>query len=430
MTQLKLPALLGAALLMSYSGCTRHPPSSSDTKSNMPLANVGQPVRVSPEDADAAEPAVAAGPDGTVYVAWVEHRENKHADAWLARIDSDGHPKGTPVRINPKPGDATAWRGDPPTVVVTQDSSVYVGWTARVETESGSAADLYLSSSHDGGHTFAAPVRVNDDPKPGVHGMHSLAVAKDGRVYLAWLDERNVTPVPMKDMKTPANSSGHHMESNREVFLAFSTDGGRTFAPNKRIATDVCPCCKTALAIAPDERLYVSWRQVLPGDLRHIAVSSSADQGKTFTKPVIVSDDQWVLAGCPVSGATMAVDNRGMLRVLWYSAGKNGQTGLYWTESSDNGATFAPRRLAAPGTTSGTPVLLANDDQVTVLWQTQNGAPKVMLAHLASGNSVPPSQAVVGDGELPSGAASGVSLSVAYIVKNGDRRSVWLVPAK
>jgi len=137
------------------------------------------------------------------------------------------------------------------------------------------------------------------------------------------------------------------------------------------------------------------------------------------------------LVGCPVSGATLAVDSRGMVRVLWYSAGKNGQTGLYWTESSDNGATFAPRRLAAPGTTSGTPVLLANHDQFTALWQeAQNGAPKVMLAHLASGYSVPSSQPVVSDGELPSGSASGATLSVAYIVKNEDRRSVWLVPAK
>jgi hypothetical protein len=93
------------------------------------------------------------------------------------------------------------------------------------------------------------------------------------------------------------------MESNRELFVSSSSDGGHTFTPNRQVATDVCPCCKTALAIGPEGRVYLSWRQVLPGDLRHIAVSSSADGGKSFTESKIVSDDQWVLAGCPVSGS-------------------------------------------------------------------------------------------------------------------------------
>lgn len=212
--------------------------------------------------------------------------------------------QGSPVRVNTQPGTATAWRGDPPTVAVAPDHTVFVGWTARVEAESGHATNIYLSSSRDRGQTFSAAVKVNDDTKPAVHGMHSLAIGSDGRIYVAWLDERNIKP--MKDMKMEAKTAGHHMESNREVFLASSADGGRTFTTNQQIASDVCPCCKTALASGPEGRVYLSWRQVLPGDFRHIAVASSADGGKTFSKPVIVSDDQWMIKGCPVSGAALA----------------------------------------------------------------------------------------------------------------------------
>ncbi len=46
--------------------------------------------------------------------------------------------------------------------------------TARVEVAEGSANDLYLSVSRDGGKSFDAPVKVNDDRLPAVHGMHSL----------------------------------------------------------------------------------------------------------------------------------------------------------------------------------------------------------------------------------------------------------------
>ena len=70
---------------------------------------------------DAAEPAVASAPDGHVFVAWVEHRENKEAVVMLARVYSEGRMQDAPVRVNPQPGEATAWRGDPPTVKVAAD---------------------------------------------------------------------------------------------------------------------------------------------------------------------------------------------------------------------------------------------------------------------------------------------------------------------
>jgi hypothetical protein len=264
----------------------------------------------------------------------------------LRRVNETGQSVGDPIRINPQPGQGTAWRGDPPTVALATDGTLYVGWTARVESSSGNPADIYLSASRDGGKSFGSPVKVNDDQKPAVHGMHSLAIADDGRIYVAWLDERNVSPAPMKDMKMDASSSGRRMESNREVFFASSVDGGRSFSQNTCIATDVCPCCKTSLAVAKDGRVYISWRQVLPGDYRHIAVSSSSDQGKTFAKASIVSDDEWVLKGCPVSGAALLTGAEAALRVLWYAGSDKGQRGIYWSESRDAGKTFTPATAA------------------------------------------------------------------------------------
>jgi hypothetical protein len=72
------------------------------------------------------------------------------------------------------------------------------------------------------------------------------------------------------------------MESNRELFVAFSTDSGKTFSPNRKVAENACPCCKTALAVSADGTLYASWRQVLPGNFRHIAVANSTDGGVKF----------------------------------------------------------------------------------------------------------------------------------------------------
>src|SRR5215213_8326486 len=188
-----------------------------------------QPIQISAPGVDAAEPATAAAPDGTFYVAWVNHNA-KQADVMLSRFNQKGEVQGSPVRVNREPGVATAWRGDQPSVAVAPDGAVYVLWTARVDAgEKHGTDDIYLSASTDRGQSFASEVKVNDDKAPGAHGMHSLAIAKDGRIYAAWLDERNVH-APKPSMK----AEGHHMESNRDVYLSYSTDGGRTFSANRK----------------------------------------------------------------------------------------------------------------------------------------------------------------------------------------------------
>src|SRR4051812_5747428 len=165
-----------AALLLLATGCAQQSKQKSETTS-APGSDAIKPVRVSAENADAAEPALSAAPDGTAYVVWVEHRENKEADVMLAHLDSEGKMKDAPVRVNPQAGTATAWRGDPPTVKVAPDGTVYVGWTARFADAQAHGNDLYVSASRDGGRTFEQTVKVNDDGKQVVHGMHSLAVS-------------------------------------------------------------------------------------------------------------------------------------------------------------------------------------------------------------------------------------------------------------
>lgn len=394
-----------------------------------PAAGSASPQRVSATDTNASEPAVAIAKDGSAYVVWVEHRD-RDADVMLRRFNGAGQPLGDPIRVNTQPGQATAWRGDPPTVAVATDGTLYVGWTARVQSAAGNPADIYLSASRDGGKSFGSPVKVNDDQKPAVHGMHSLAISDDGRVYVAWLDERNVAPAPMKDMKMDANSSGRHMESNREVFLASSGDGGQSFSQNQRVATDVCPCCKTSLAVAKDGRVYVSWRQVLPGDYRHIAVSSSSDQGKTFAKASIVSDDEWVLKGCPVSGASLLADADATLRVLWYAGSDKGQQGIYWSESRDAGKTFSPRQLLAASSARGTPVLLKYPLVSDIgVWQSSEGnKAQILLARLDQGNN-PAARAtsIPFPGELPAAAVTNQRVFIVYVGSESQRQTVWLM---
>ena len=375
-------------------------------------------VQISALGVDAAEPATASAADGTFYVAWVNH-DAKQADVMIARFAGDGQMQGSPVRVNREAGVATAWRGDQPSVAVAADGAVYVVWTARVDSADKHGTDLYLSVSHDRAQTFSSDVKINDDKVPGAHGMHSLAVAKDGRIFVGWLDERNVhTP------ETSTKGEGHHMESNRDLFLAYSTDGGRTFSQNRKVASEACPCCKTALAISPDGTLYAGWRQVLPGSFRHIAVVSSTDGGATFSAPKIVSDDHWVLQGCPVSGPSLSVDSGGKLKVLWFAGGEGNAPGLYFAESSDRGQNFSPRQLLSQEAVRGTPALSSVQNGALGVWQTMAGETKISELGKA-GSTI----SIAANAELPAGAVSNGKVFVAYIAKEKEKRSIWLVKA-
>jgi hypothetical protein len=426
MTRVK--SIFGGFLLLSLlfvCGCARFAADASRA--------TFQPVQISAAEVDAAEPVTATAPNGGFYVAWVNHNANSQSDVMLARFDHDGAANGAAVRVNRTEGIATAWRGDQPSVAVN-DRSVYVLWTAHVESDGKKGTDLYLSTSHDGGKTFDAAVKINDDTVEsvhgrhafvGAHGMHSLALANDGRIYAAWLDERNIS-----EPKPSQHAGGHHMESNRDLFVAYSTDGGKTFSTNQKVAENACPCCKTALAVSPDGTLYASWRQVLPGNFRHIAVASSTDGGVKFSSPTIVSDDKWKLQGCPVSGPSLAVDANGTLKVVWYAAGEGDAPGLYFAETRDRGQTFSPRTLVMQESVKGTPALVGANNRAIAIWQgagaQQGSGTQQIETKIRELGGAGAAVSVAANAELPSGTMSKDKLFVAYITKVGEKRSVWL----
>src|SRR5262245_16103151 len=116
-----------------------------------------QPVQISSPGIDAAEPATASASDGTFYVAWVNH-EMKQADVMLTHFSAEGETLTSAVRVNRQAGAVTAWRGDQPSVAAAPDGKVYVLWTTRVEGTEKHGTDIYLSTSNDGGRSFATEV--------------------------------------------------------------------------------------------------------------------------------------------------------------------------------------------------------------------------------------------------------------------------------
>jgi hypothetical protein len=375
-----------------------------------------EPQRISPADVKAAEPAIASDSADNAIIAYAEHHSDG-ADIFVQGLDADGMPKGERVRVNDEANAAKSWRGDPPTIALGRDGAVYVGWTRKYADPNARGTDLMLSVSRNNGGSFEPPVKVNDDREPASHGMHSLTADASGRIIMAWLDERNVRTQPHKPDGQPI---AHHeeVEPNSEVFTAVSTDGGKSFSPNKKIAADVCPCCKTFLLVDEGGTVYASWRQVLEGDHRHMAVASSADGGLSFAPGVVVSDDKWQLSACPVSGAALSSPGPDQLDVAWYTAGEAGVAGVYSARSTDGGKSFGPRRLVSSAAAAGTPVVGPS----FIVFNSLDGTIKAQPINSPSGASRPID---ISDAAAPAAVVLKDRAVVAFVRTKGDSASVW-----
>jgi hypothetical protein len=86
--------------------------------------------------------------------------------------------------------------------------------------------DVMFVRSTDGGLTFSAPHRINDDPvNPSKwHWFGTFSVAPNGRLDAVWYDTRNA-----------ANNT------DSQLFYSYSTDGGVTWSPNVAVSAAFNP---------------------------------------------------------------------------------------------------------------------------------------------------------------------------------------------
>src|SRR5206468_454748 len=86
--------------------------------------------------------------------------------------------------------------------------------------------DVMFSRSTDGGLTFSAPLRINDDPvnHSKWHWFGTFSVAPNGRLDAVWYDTRNA-----------ANNT------DSQLFYSFSMDGGVTWSANVAVSNPFNP---------------------------------------------------------------------------------------------------------------------------------------------------------------------------------------------
>lgn len=288
-----------------------------EPEASAPLAHYGQPTR---------DGKLAMRASGGVYMLAVS---GGHAGSSLGMAASGdgGDSFSPPIPVSPKGQPVSSHGENSPTFAFSPGIEAYALWERS--SGHGIGTELVLSRSPAFGHVWEEPVLVTDKSEPSTNAFSSLGVSPRGEVFAVWLDGRDQD-------KGPRGTSA--------VYLAKSTDGGKSFLPNVAVAHGVCPCCRPTIAFGQGGKIHVSWRQVFEGSIRDMALATSNDGGKTFSEPARVATDNWKIDGCPHSGATMAVRGE-RLWISWYSDGDGSNSGVRLTWSDDGGQTFAPAKL-------------------------------------------------------------------------------------
>jgi len=365
-----------------------------------------------------------------VAAVWSASLPEGATDVFAAVSRDGGRTFSAPTRVNSTPGDARVNGEQPPRVALlprpAAPPSMTVIWTSR----SSVGSTLVSARSDDGGRTFGASTLVPHGEAAGNRGWHSLAVDAGGQVRVLWLDHRELASARGKEGTGHEHHAGHDtarpkhdaaaMAERSKLYFATIGDEGSA----RMLLGGVCYCCKTALATTPDGTIYSAWRHVYPGNLRDIAFAASHDGGRTFGRPVRVSEDRWALDGCPDDGPAMAVDARGGVHLAWptlVADGPDGKPsiGIFYAHSAD-GRAFGPRMRMPTEGVPHHPQIVRSGDALYLAWdELTGGSRQVVVAERQASETgdAPFVRTVVGAGTpgvYPSMVADGRGVVVAW----------------
>jgi hypothetical protein len=204
------------------------------------------------------------------------------------------------------------------------------------------AADVFYVRRDPGMEEFTSPIRVNSQPGSaiaiGTIRGAQIALGKNNRVHVAWNGSGKATPknpirgVPM--LYARLDDSGKAFEEQRNLMQqTYGLDGGGSVAADDK------------------GNVYVAWHgrkgdNMQPGEeYRQVWLARSSDDGKTFATEEVASTEPTGTCGC--CGMKAFVDAKGALHMLYRSAQEKENRDMYLLSSSDQGKSFKSQRLHA-----------------------------------------------------------------------------------
>jgi len=294
----------------------------------------------SPAAAGSRTPSLFAAVDGTVYMSWLEPAGNVAAEPastqsgrFALRFATLAGEQWSPARTIAEGDDWFVNWADFPTIVAS-DGALAAHWLRR-NGGRGTAYDIHIARSTDGGATWSDPVVPHGDGSASEHGFVSLVPEPGGGFTAVWLDGRKYA--------TATNDAGREMTLRAARF-----DGDGEQLDEVLLDGRICDCCQTSAAKV-GETLVVVYRDRSDEEVRDMWSVRRTTDG--WQEPVPVAPDGWQIPGCPVNGPAIAA--RGDLAAVAWFTMSGGDPQVKVAFSADAGASFSTPVVLDSGSSGG-----------------------------------------------------------------------------
>lgn len=264
-------------------------------------------------------PYLTKDTQGNVVLSWVQ-MSNDSSSAFCYAVSKDGGLSfGKPITI-PSSHNIEPHSENLPKIIFKPSGEIIALWgAANPHPKNKYSGVVFYSQSFDNGKTWSDPATLVTDTAGYDQRYYDVALLANGEAGIIWLDNRKTTP-------------------KEGSALYFSSTGGKTgFQGETLISQPCCQCCRTDLFVDTKGGIHVLYRGIIQDSIRDMVHAVSTDGGKTFSVPERISNDNWVIRGCPHTGPAMTENKQG-LHFAWFTGGKD--AGCFYTKSTDNGKTF------------------------------------------------------------------------------------------
>lgn len=256
----------------------------------------------------------------TLYMSWISSAYQGNALQYTRYVDQNWSSPHTIIRDS-------SWFvnwADFPSIVADENGPVAAHWLKKIPGGT-YAYNVNISTNMDN-KGWSRAFTPHDDSTATEHGFVSMVPWDNNTVLAVWLDGRRTADRSEDDYYNLDNAMtlrGAIIKENGSIEDEFLIDEA------------VCDCCQTSL-VKTENGALVAYRDRTEDEIRDIAVSRF--DGKQWSSPQVVHNDNWKIGACPVNGPKLAASESNVI-LAWHTGADN-QPLLKAAVSTDYGETF------------------------------------------------------------------------------------------
>ncbi len=244
-----------------------------------------------------------------------------------------------------------------PKIAFDKYQGVYLSWATPKEKKY--TADIRFTYSSDYGKTFTKPITVNDDNLLTGHSFNEMMVTEEGDISIVWLDGRLAYQLRKQGKQTNGSALYLGKANYRKNEIRFS---------NEQLANNTCVCCRIAMDFNNQGELAILWRHIYGDNIREFALLTLAQDESVQKTPYQISYDHWKINGCPHQGGAISINDNNRYHMVWFNQGDLGK-GVFYASSADQGKSLTkPIAVGVQSAQAAHPHLNTNGNNIDIVW--------------------------------------------------------------